>query len=118
MGIKGKNKKNEIVTYEAKVVIDALGVSTVLRRNLPENPFVDRSVDIDDGELENVLSKASDLRIYAIFEALFRNYDIARICSIGCFCYWIEYLGQIISKCNLRGDPGYWVAAGLGCKCR
>ncbi|MHB1470638.1 MAG: NAD(P)/FAD-dependent oxidoreductase [Thermoplasmataceae archaeon] len=50
MGIKGKNKKNEIVTYESKVVIDALGVSTVLRRNLPENPFVDRSVDIDDIE--------------------------------------------------------------------
>ena len=37
---------------------------------------------IDDGELENVLSKASDLRIYAIFEALFRNYDVARICTL------------------------------------
>ena len=41
------------------MVIDALGVSTVLRRNLPENPFVDRSVDIDPDLQELRLARFS-----------------------------------------------------------
>ncbi|MHB8360931.1 MAG: geranylgeranyl reductase family protein, partial [Thermoplasmataceae archaeon] len=34
----------------SKVLIDCLGVSTIIRRKLPENNFVDRTVDIDDIE--------------------------------------------------------------------
>ena len=49
-GINGKDMDGKQVTFRSKIVIDALGVSTVIRRNLPENPFVDRSVDIDDIE--------------------------------------------------------------------
>ena len=53
---------------------------------------------IDDGELENVLSKASDLRIYAIFEALFRNYDIARICTLtGYEPYFVHKIENIVT---------------------
>lgn len=50
VGIKGKDENKHEVEYRAKVVIDALGVSTVLRRNIPENPFVERKIDIDDIE--------------------------------------------------------------------
>ncbi|MCL5881152.1 MAG: NAD(P)/FAD-dependent oxidoreductase [Candidatus Thermoplasmatota archaeon] len=49
-GIKGRNKAKEIRTFTGKVVIDSLGISTVIRRKLPENPYVDRTVDIDDIE--------------------------------------------------------------------
>lgn len=50
VGIYGRDKNKEEFTYRAKVVIDALGISTVIRRNLPENPYVDRTVDTDDVE--------------------------------------------------------------------
>ncbi len=50
VGIYGQNNKKEQFRLKAKIVIDALGVSTVLRRKLPENPFIDRSVDTDDVE--------------------------------------------------------------------
>ncbi len=49
-GIFGKDKDKNHVIYGAKVVIDALGISTVLRRRLPDNKFVDKNVDIDDVE--------------------------------------------------------------------
>lgn len=49
-GIKGRTKDKEIRTFRGKIVIDSLGVSTVIRRKLPENPYVDRTVDIDDIE--------------------------------------------------------------------
>lgn len=49
-GIKGRTKEKEIKTFTGKIVIDTLGVSTVIRRKLPENPYVDRTVDIDDVE--------------------------------------------------------------------
>lgn len=50
VGIYGRDKTKEEYSFRAKVVIDALGVSTVIRRNLPENQYVDRSVDTDDIE--------------------------------------------------------------------
>ncbi len=50
IGIRGKEGKKEEKEYRAKVVIDALGISTVIRRNIPENIFVDRKIDIDDIE--------------------------------------------------------------------
>ncbi|MCL4350282.1 MAG: NAD(P)/FAD-dependent oxidoreductase [Candidatus Thermoplasmatota archaeon] len=49
-GIKGKDMDGKETSFKSKIVIDTLGVSTVIRRNLPENPFVDRMVDIDDIE--------------------------------------------------------------------
>jgi len=53
---------------------------------------------IDDEELENTLSRASDMRIYAIFEALFRNYDITKICSLtGYEPYFIHKIANIVN---------------------
>ncbi len=49
-GINGRDRDGKTVEYRSKVVIDSLGVSTVLRRKLPENIFVDRMIDIDDIE--------------------------------------------------------------------
>ncbi|MCL4373540.1 MAG: NAD(P)/FAD-dependent oxidoreductase [Candidatus Marsarchaeota archaeon] len=49
-GVFGRDKSKERKDIKAKVVIDALGIATVLRRKLPENPFVDRDIDIDDIE--------------------------------------------------------------------
>ncbi len=50
VGVSGKNKAKEHQNIRAKIVIDALGVATSLRRKLPENPYVDREVDISDLE--------------------------------------------------------------------
>ncbi|MCL4329117.1 MAG: NAD(P)/FAD-dependent oxidoreductase [Candidatus Thermoplasmatota archaeon] len=50
VGVFGRDKSKEEIRYRSKVVIDTLGISTVLRRNLPDNPFVDRTIDIDDVE--------------------------------------------------------------------
>ena len=51
VGIAGKDEKKEHREFRAKVVIDALGISTTLRRALPKNDYVERMVDIDDLEL-------------------------------------------------------------------
>lgn len=50
VGIFGKDKNKEHKEIRAKVVIDALGIATNLRRKLPENPYVDKVVDISDVE--------------------------------------------------------------------
>ncbi len=50
VGISGKAKDMKHMEFRAKVVIDCLGVATNLRRKLPENPYIDRMVDIDDME--------------------------------------------------------------------
>jgi geranylgeranyl reductase family protein len=50
VGVFGRNKNKEREEFGAKVVIDALGIATVLRRKLPENQYVDRDIDIDDIE--------------------------------------------------------------------
>ena len=49
-GISGRSKGGEKKIFKSKIVIDCLGVSTVIRRKLPENPYVDRTIDIDDIE--------------------------------------------------------------------
>ncbi len=50
VGIFGKDSEKKHVEAHAKVVIDALGVATTLRRKLPHNPYVDKEVDIADVE--------------------------------------------------------------------
>ncbi|MGC8652260.1 MAG: dehydrogenase [Candidatus Micrarchaeia archaeon] len=50
VGIFGRDKSKAHREIKSKVVIDALGIATVLRRKLPENPFIDRGIDIDDIE--------------------------------------------------------------------
>ncbi len=49
-GIEGRDQDGKKVQFRSKILIDALGVSTVIRRKLPENNFIDRMVDIDDIE--------------------------------------------------------------------
>ncbi len=50
-GVVGKNSKGEEEKIRAKVVVDALGISSLLRRKLPENPYIDREIDYEDLEL-------------------------------------------------------------------
>lgn len=49
-GIIGKDMDGKKVEYRSKILVDSLGVSTIIRRKLPENIFIDRMVDIDDIE--------------------------------------------------------------------
>ncbi len=50
VGVFGKDANKQHKEIRGKVVIDALGIATNLRRKLPENPYVDREVDINDVE--------------------------------------------------------------------
>ena len=50
VGVFGKDAKKQHKELRAKLVIDSLGIATQIRRKLPENPYVDRDVDIDDIE--------------------------------------------------------------------
>ncbi len=50
VGIFGKDKNKAHKEVRAKIVIDALGIATTIRRKLPENPYVDRAIDINDVE--------------------------------------------------------------------
>lgn len=49
-GVFGKDKNKAHVEIKGKIIIDALGIATSLRRKLPVNPYVDREVDISDVE--------------------------------------------------------------------
>ncbi|MGI0100744.1 MAG: NAD(P)/FAD-dependent oxidoreductase [Candidatus Micrarchaeaceae archaeon] len=49
-GIFGKDHSKAHKEIKAKIVIDALGIATTLRRKIPENPYVDKDVDINDVE--------------------------------------------------------------------
>ncbi len=49
-GIFGRDKEKLRKELHAKVVIDALGVATTLRRKLPANSYVDRDIDVSDLE--------------------------------------------------------------------
>jgi flavin-dependent dehydrogenase len=49
-GVFGRDERKEVYRIKAKVVVDALGVASTLRRRLPPNEFVDRDVSIDDIE--------------------------------------------------------------------
>ncbi len=69
VGIFGKDKTMQHKEIRAKIVIDALGVATSLRRRLPDNPFVDRVVDVDDLEstgryIYDCEVEGEDLRYY------------------------------------------------------
>ena len=50
VGVFGKDKNKAHKEIRAKVIIDALGMATGLRRKLPQNPYVDKEVDINDVE--------------------------------------------------------------------
>ncbi|MDE1868648.1 MAG: NAD(P)/FAD-dependent oxidoreductase [Candidatus Micrarchaeota archaeon] len=50
VGITGKDKDKQHKEIRAKIIIDALGIATGLRRKLPENPYVDKDIDINDIE--------------------------------------------------------------------
>ncbi len=50
VGVYGRNTENNAYQVRAKIVIDALGISSMLRRKLPENPYVDREISHDDIE--------------------------------------------------------------------
>ena len=50
VGVFGKDHSMQHKEFRAKVVVDALGVATTLRRRLPDNPYIDRIVDVDDLE--------------------------------------------------------------------
>jgi geranylgeranyl reductase family protein len=50
VGIFGKDKDKQHKEIRAKIVIDALGVATTLRRKLPDNPYIDKVVDVSDLE--------------------------------------------------------------------
>jgi flavin-dependent dehydrogenase len=50
VGVSGKDKSMNHTEFRARVVIDCLGVATNLRRKLPDNPYIDKIVDIDDME--------------------------------------------------------------------
>jgi digeranylgeranylglycerophospholipid reductase len=50
VGIFGKDKAKQHKELHAKIVIDALGVATNLRRKLPDNLFVDKVIDVGDME--------------------------------------------------------------------
>jgi flavin-dependent dehydrogenase len=49
-GIFGRDKEKNRKEYKARLVIDSLGIATVLRRRLPNNEYVQKEVDIDDVE--------------------------------------------------------------------
>ncbi len=69
VGVFGRNGKNEQEKYKAKLVIDALGVASMLRRKLPVNEYIEREVSTDDIEstgryIFNFEAHKDDLRYY------------------------------------------------------
>ena len=50
VGVYGKDESGKALELRAKVVIDALGMASTLRRKLPKNDFIEREVDIHDIE--------------------------------------------------------------------
>jgi len=50
VGVYGKDESSRAFEIRAKVVIDALGMASTLRRKLPKNDFIERDVDIHDIE--------------------------------------------------------------------
>ncbi len=69
VGVHGRNSKKEQETHRAKLVIDTLGIASMLRRKLPENHYIEREVSTDDIEstgryIFNFTAKREDLRYY------------------------------------------------------
>jgi len=50
VGVYGKDENGKAFELMAKVVIDALGMASTLRRKLPKNDFIEREIDIHDIE--------------------------------------------------------------------
>jgi len=50
VGVYGKDENGKAFELRAKVVIDALGMASTLRRKLPKNDFIEREIDIHDIE--------------------------------------------------------------------
>ncbi|HUB92793.1 MAG TPA: FAD-dependent oxidoreductase [Candidatus Saccharimonadales bacterium] len=68
-GIYGRDEKHAQVNIKAHVVIDALGVASMLRRKLPVNEYIGKEVSTDDIEstgryIMNVTLEGTDLRYY------------------------------------------------------
>ncbi len=49
-GVFGRNSKNEQEKISSKLVIDATGIASMIRRKLPENTYIERDVSTDDIE--------------------------------------------------------------------
>jgi len=69
VGVEGKDKDGNIKKFRGKVIVDALGISSLLRRKLPENIYIDREIDYEDIELTgryiyNLEEIDNDLRYY------------------------------------------------------
>ncbi len=83
VGIFGRNEKNEQMEIGAKLVVDALGVASMLRRRLPENPYIGKDVSTDDIEstgryIVSFESEREDLRYYDPKNALIHlNQELA-----------------------------------------
>ncbi len=50
VGVFGKDADTRHFEVRAKVIVDALGIATTLRRKLPQNGFIEKDVKIDDIE--------------------------------------------------------------------
>lgn len=69
VGIFGRDEKHAQVNVRAHIVIDALGVASMLRRKLPVNDYIGREVSTDDIEstgryIMNVTLEGTDLKYY------------------------------------------------------
>ncbi|MCL5008505.1 MAG: FAD-dependent oxidoreductase [Candidatus Marsarchaeota archaeon] len=69
VGVHGRNGNSEQERHKAKLVIDALGISSMLRRKLPANDYIEREVSTDDIEstgryIFNFEANKDDLRYY------------------------------------------------------
>ncbi|MEM3405251.1 MAG: FAD-dependent oxidoreductase, partial [Candidatus Micrarchaeaceae archaeon] len=51
LGVYGKDSSKKDFRIRSKIVIDALGIASTLRRKLPPNPFVDQQISLRDVEL-------------------------------------------------------------------
>ncbi len=69
VGVEGKDKDGNVRKFRGKVVVDALGISSLLRRKLPDNIYIDREIDYEDIELTGryiykIEDLEDDLRYY------------------------------------------------------
>ncbi len=69
VGVYGRDEKNEQYKIIGKVVIDALGIASTIRRKLPQNKYIENTVSTDDIEstgryIYKFEAKASDLNYY------------------------------------------------------
>ncbi len=50
VGVYGRDEKGEQYKIHAKIVIDALGIASMIRRKLPQNNYIENTVSTDDIE--------------------------------------------------------------------